>query len=514
MTSTNWLCAGIVLAGMSAIGAGHAALTFAGRTVARPGQAQEGQFRVVRVEAGSKGEQHGDDFVVSDSRTTFRYPADKQIVVSFEWEGPEGKHHFKATWRSPDGKVESVEDFDREATETDLRAHFSLALSDSIVPGMWTIETQIDGQSAGVKTFQIHVDEEALQANRPASDEILRRVRGSMVFVESLDGAGNRLNRGSGFFINPNLVVTAFVNIDGASTLNVNLPGGARVKVTEVAGWNRSLDWALLHVNAKDADPLEAAKPESWGIGDVDYLIDAPHEGGRAIRPVQITGILRLRRGGERIHLSWAGSVDAIGSPLLNSHGKVIGMLSGESLSISNIDSSGAPAEVLPPPNGITPAVGGTSLVVVPITAVAPMPPTGSPATLAEMATRGLFVAPVARDSEIVSATICGSYKKGPIQNLIPEDIRNEFSRKDGNMAVVVQWLPTTNQKTTEELRIYDSEDRLLGGGKPQPINLKPDQDLYSGWLNSIGGLVPGVYRVDVLAGDKVEWRGYFSVRE
>jgi len=498
MATAKWVSLGIVMAGALAIAQGQS----------QQAQGQTGQFRVVQSGSGSKGEQHGDDFVMSDPRTTFRYPGDKQVIVFFEWEGPTGVHHFEGTWRSPDGKVASVSDFDYEAKETLFRGHWTLNLPERVVPGMWTLEAQIDGRAAGAQAFQVQVDEAALQANGPSQAEIFKGAQAALVFVESLDAEGHRLNRGSGFFINPNLVLTAFVNIDGASALNVDLATGAHVRVTEVAGWNRTLDWALLHVNAPDADPLEEAKPESWGIGDIDYLMDAPPEGGRAIQPVQITGILNLPKGGQRLHLSWAGNAEAIGSPLLNAQGKVVGILSGVSLIMRDSD---RPQLTRRDPK---PAEGGNPLVVVPLTAVAPMPPAGKPVTLAEMATRGLFMAAVARENQVGLATICASYKKNRDLQPVPEDIWTEFSRKEGKMAVVVNWLPTANHKTTQQLRIYDSENRMVESSEPQEINLKRDQELYSAWEQPIATLPPGVYRVDVLAGDKVQWRGYFAVTE
>ena len=105
MATAKWVSLGIVMAGALAIAQGQS----------QQAQGQTGQFRVVQSGSGSKGEQHGDDFVMSDPRTTFRYPGDKQVIVFFEWEGPTGVHHFEGTWRSPDGKVASVSDFDYEA---------------------------------------------------------------------------------------------------------------------------------------------------------------------------------------------------------------------------------------------------------------------------------------------------------------------------------------------------------------------------------------------------------------
>src|SRR5213082_443564 len=59
-------------------------------------------FRVVRSVSGTRGSQQGGLYVIEDPRSTFYVPADKQVIVYFDWEGPRGKHHFEGVWKNPE----------------------------------------------------------------------------------------------------------------------------------------------------------------------------------------------------------------------------------------------------------------------------------------------------------------------------------------------------------------------------------------------------------------------------
>jgi S1-C subfamily serine protease len=505
MSATKWICLGLVMAGVLAVAKGQAQQSQNSQS-----QSTSGQFRVVRSVSGTKGEERGSDFVMADPRTEFKFPEDKQVIVFFEWEGPLGMHKFQGTWRSPDGKAVSVSNFQYEANVSPFRGYWTLTLPEVVTPGLWVLEAQIDGQPAGAHPFRIQVDEGALPAKPLSEAEIYQRALGGMVFVDSLDAAGNRLNRGSGFFINPNLVLTAFENIDGASALQVQLPGGGQQKLMEVAGWNRSADWALLVLDAPNVKELPIAKAGVWKVGDVDYLLDAPAGGGRTIQPVEISGVKDEAGGGKRIYVSWAGDLQSVGSPLLDRQGQVVGILGGGPLagmgSRANERSTFAKSTLL----------GGTraAMMVVPISEVAPIPPGGKPVTLAMMASQGIFVPPIGHSTLVMAAYVCENYRVESNGIITGDNIHSEFSRKAGTAAVVVMWHPDKNQRTTEELRVYDSENHKVGSAPPKEIKLKRNETFYAAWKFSIASFRAGVYRVDILAGDEVQWRAYFFVTE
>ena len=110
--------------------------------------------RVARSVVGSKGEEKGGKYVVEDIRTLFHLPADKQVVVYFEWDGPPVAHHFQGTWRDPQGKVVATGTFDYSTPDTRFSGYWVLELSPGSPAGLWALEAQIDGQPAGERTFR------------------------------------------------------------------------------------------------------------------------------------------------------------------------------------------------------------------------------------------------------------------------------------------------------------------------------------------------------------------------
>jgi hypothetical protein len=507
MRSTNFMCLGIVIGGVFTVVQGQQ-----GQAQQIQGQQQVAQpphFRAVKAVSGSKGEEQGNDFVIADPRSKFIYPQDKQVIVSFEWEGPLGTHKFQGTWRSPDGEVSSVSSFDREAKVLPLRAHWTLALPENVIPGLWELEAQIDGQPAGVYAFRVEVEKVSAPRDTSLEGEIYMRTFSGMVFVESVDNAGVRLNRGSGFFINPNLVLTAFENIEGAGALKIELPGGGEQRLTEVAGWNRSAGWALLQVNAPGAKELATAKA-GMKIGETDYLLDAPREGGRTVHPVEIVAVRNTPGTSRRIYISWMGDMQSVGSPLLDRQGQVVGLLGGEP--VAGFESHNARKAFV----GQIAGVPGTraSMLVVPISEVQPIPPQAKPVTLAAMGEQGLFASPVTQDTLVITGSLCAEFQVDPKSGPVCNGIGGEISRKKQALTLWMAWSFEKDQKIVEESRVYDVENHRMGEPIVKELKLKRGGPNLSDSKISIASLQPGIYRVDVLVSEKVHWRMNFIVTE
>src|SRR5712692_2133081 len=73
------------------------------------------RFRLLRSVSGSVGQESGGRFVIEDPRTVFQIPGDKQVIVSFEWQGPPGQHHIECSWKDPSGKVVITASLDQRA---------------------------------------------------------------------------------------------------------------------------------------------------------------------------------------------------------------------------------------------------------------------------------------------------------------------------------------------------------------------------------------------------------------
>lgn len=468
-------------------------------------QQQPSPFRVVKVEVGSKGEQKGGKFVVEDLRTAFHVPPDKQVVIYFEWEGPPGAHHFQGTWRDSQGKVEAVGNFDYSTPERHFSGYWVLELRPNSPPGLWALEARIDGQLAGIQTFE--VTGAPLPPPMPTTAEIYQRAQASSVFIAALDRDDELIRDGSGFFIAPGVVATTLGVIDGGASLQVELPGGSRVVTDKVLAWNREQDWALLGVGGAKVPPLKLAAPKSWKVGDTCYVLSSPTPGARTIQPVAITGTLPGERTSEDFSVSWTGKPMSLGSPVLDTYGRVIGILSGGLALTRDFSGYGQNQDGIIFFSGIQPVVA--------ISQLPSLAGLKQPTTLADMAAQGLLIPPVARDTQAAYGRLCHDYARiGQAALACSGPRTNVFSSRDNLMAVVITWGPNRKWKTTDQVRVYNDDNRLRIQTKRAKIDLKPQVTAFTGWKVPVSTLAPGVYRVDVLLGNTPEWRGYFRIHQ
>lgn len=477
-------------------------------------QTQASPFRLISSVSGSKEVTRNSQETIEDPRTVFHVPEDSQVVVVFELAGPTGSHHLEGQWRNPEGKVVSVGQVDMQTYTPRFFCYFSLTLPDSVTPGLWAVELQVDGHPSAVHTFEIVAKPKPIAptpAPPPTAAEVYQQAVAASVFIDNLDLAGELVRQGSGFFIGKNLLLTAFQVIDGASSLQIDFPDGSHAPANQVLAWNRRQDWAILKVDAPKVSPLERAKDNSWKVGDVCYLLGAPNESSRTIQNVGITGIQTSADAGDRINISWTGGPLTIGSPLINQNGRVVGVLGGtlvpglESLSRSGGREYMQSAAL---PQGL-----GTPLVV-PISVVPEQLNSTQPATLSTLAAQGLFVTPLSHDTQVVNGVLCTNFRELGRVALAPLDPTLEFSRAKDSLGVVITWTPDKKIKSTTEFQIYDLDNHLVGQSRAQKIDLQPQVTAYSGIKIPLSSLQPGMYRIDLLLGDTPEWREFFRVKD
>src|SRR5882757_5269064 len=80
--------------------------------------------------------------------------------------------------------------------------------------------------------------------------DLVRRIKPAAVAIETFDSRGEKLSRGSGFFIDKDRVVTNRHVIDGAYRAEVHLNSGNSFAVKTVVAVDAEADIALLKVDA------------------------------------------------------------------------------------------------------------------------------------------------------------------------------------------------------------------------------------------------------------------------
>jgi hypothetical protein len=177
-------------------------------------------------------------------------------------------------WKSPDGKITSVSDFDYDAKQVRFGGYWDMLISDNTPTGLWMVQALVDGELTGTHTFQVvsamsaggGADAAAGSAepmrNPLAPAALYGKANVSTVAIENRNEQGQMLNAGEGFFIGPGLVLTAFQVIDGASSLRIVAPGGQASDTKTVAAWNRRQDWAILQVTGTEGPAFAIAKAD------------------------------------------------------------------------------------------------------------------------------------------------------------------------------------------------------------------------------------------------------------
>jgi S1-C subfamily serine protease len=257
------------------------------------------------------------------------------VIVYFTRERPAGSHHFEGLWKNPDGRIAMTSEFDYKSDQPRFGGYFKMLLGDTPATGIWTLEARIDGETAGAHTFQLTM------APRPDSGtttpsrrllsppEIFNRAAAASLSIENINRKSARRNVGTGFFIAPNLLVTAFQVIDGPAKVRVVNAQGNFIEATEIVAWNRRQDWVIFKIGLDKVTALERAPANTWAVGDRVYFLDVPAEVSRVLVETSLVGKQNLGVAGERLNIADNPNRRAAGSPLLNEYGEVIGLIGG-----------------------------------------------------------------------------------------------------------------------------------------------------------------------------------------
>jgi tetratricopeptide (TPR) repeat protein len=164
----------------------------------------------------------------------------------------------------------------------------------------------------------------------PAQDELpelVRRIKPSAVAVETFDARGEKLSRGSGFFIDKDRIVTNRHVIDGAYRAEVHLASGSNFPVKNVLAVDAEADIALLRVepppNLVRALSLERASPQE---GESVVVIGNPFGLEGSVTNGIVSAVRDIPGFGRIIQITAPISPGSSGSPVVNMQGQVIGV--------------------------------------------------------------------------------------------------------------------------------------------------------------------------------------------
>ena len=157
--------------------------------------------------------------------------------------------------------------------------------------------------------------------------DLVRRIKPSAVAVETFDARGEKLSRGSGFFVDLDRVVTNRHVIEGAYRAEVHLNSGNVYQVKNVLAVDAEGDLALLKVEA----PPNLVRPLSLDRtspqeGESVVVIGNPFGLEGSVTNGIVSAVRDIPGFGRIIQITAPISPGSSGSPVVNMQGQVIGV--------------------------------------------------------------------------------------------------------------------------------------------------------------------------------------------
>jgi tetratricopeptide (TPR) repeat protein len=157
--------------------------------------------------------------------------------------------------------------------------------------------------------------------------ELVRRIKPSAVAIETFDARGEKLSRGSGFFIGPDRVVTNRHVIENAYKAEVHSYTGAVYQVKGVIAVDAEGDLALLRIEAPAGQvrplSLDRTSPQE---GESVVVIGNPLGLEGSVSNGIVSAVRDIPTFGRIIQITAPISPGSSGSPVVNMLGQVIGV--------------------------------------------------------------------------------------------------------------------------------------------------------------------------------------------
>jgi tetratricopeptide (TPR) repeat protein len=168
---------------------------------------------------------------------------------------------------------------------------------------------------------------ETICAQEADLPELVRRIKPSAVAVETFGAKGEKLARGSGFFVAANRIITNRHVIENAAKVEIHLMNGNTFTAKGTVAIDGEGDLALLQVDvpAAQAAPLyiEKATPQE---GESIVVIGNPFGLEGSVSNGIVSAVREIAGYGKIIQITAPISPGSSGSPVVNMRGEVVGI--------------------------------------------------------------------------------------------------------------------------------------------------------------------------------------------
>jgi tetratricopeptide (TPR) repeat protein len=160
-----------------------------------------------------------------------------------------------------------------------------------------------------------------------ALPDLVRRIKPSSVAVEAYNSKGDKVARGSGFFIASDRVITNRHVLEGATRAEIHMTNGSSYAVKGVLAVDGEGDIALLQVEVPEntATPLEIVRT-SPQEGESIVVIGNPFGLEGSVTNGIVSAVRDIPNFGRIIQITAPISPGSSGSPVVNMQGQVIGV--------------------------------------------------------------------------------------------------------------------------------------------------------------------------------------------
>src|SRR5687767_9079321 len=166
-----------------------------------------------------------------------------------------------------------------------------------------------------------------VEASQDLLPELVRRIKPSAVAIETFDSRGEKLSRGSGFFIDSDRIVTNRHVIEGAHRAEVHSSTGTVMPVRGVLAVDAEGDIALLKIDPPTPQvrslPLDKTSPQE---GESVVVIGNPLGLEGSVTNGIVSAVRDIPTFGRIIQITAPISSGSSGSPVVNMQGQVIGI--------------------------------------------------------------------------------------------------------------------------------------------------------------------------------------------
>ena len=168
-----------------------------------------------------------------------------------------------------------------------------------------------------------------IKASQDILPELVRRIKPSAVAVETFDSRGEKLSRGSGFFVDVDRIVTNRHVLENAHRAEVHSTNGAIFQVKGVLAVDAEGDLALLKIDVPPTAqirplPLDKTSPQE---GESIVVIGNPLGLEGSVTNGIVSAVRDIPTFGRIIQITAPISSGSSGSPVVNTAGEFVGII-------------------------------------------------------------------------------------------------------------------------------------------------------------------------------------------